>query len=331
MEGVDYAYGFRTGLGAALKAADKQFACRYLSGGSQKDLTKAEIADLTGAGVAVVVVFETDGKTGPLMGAAGGQMDARAAVAQAQSLGIPANACIYFAVDFGATSGNAPALQAYFEAARAICHAAGYRCGDYGGLATVTGEHGHVDCEWQTYAWSGGNWDGSANVEQYLNGQSICGITADLDRAITADFGQFPTITTAEGVTVQFQGTTKILHDVFINHQGHLAHRWRDVSGADSWHTEDLGAPPNVTLSEPSVAMDAAVSVQVVRALGSDGHVWVRYAVIPGTGWGSWVTDPESDASGTSAGSPTGVSLAQAQQAAHDEVVKALTAGVAGA
>lgn len=194
IEGVDYAYGWRDGTGAKLKAAGKQFAFRYLSGGNQKDLVAGEIADLISAGVAIGVVWETDGKTGPLMGEAGGKMDATAAVAQAQGLKIPAGACIYFAVDFGATSGSWTALQAYFDACRAICHNAGYRCGDYGGLSTITGDKDHVDLEWQTYAWSGGQWDGNAAVEQYLNGQPVAGLTVDLDRALVDDFGQFPLV-----------------------------------------------------------------------------------------------------------------------------------------
>lgn len=195
-EGVDYASVVLSPVG--LRNAGKTFACRYLSGGSpanphSKDITAFEAGALHAAGMDVVLVWETDGRTGPLMGTAGGQADGAAAVAQARQLGVPAGVCLYFAIDFGAGSNNLPALRAYFAAARAVCHAAGYRCGDYGGMVTVTGDAGYVDLVWQTYAWSGGQWYTGAGhaIEQYSNGATVAGISVDLDRTTAADFGQW--------------------------------------------------------------------------------------------------------------------------------------------
>lgn len=192
-EGVDYAYGWRPGFGAELAAAGKSFVCRYLSGGGSKDLSGAELADLFAAGLDVVLVFETDGRTGPLQGMGGGYRDASVAISQAESLGAPRGTCIYFAVDFDAEAQPSirPALYAYFSEATVRCHAAGFRCGVYGGLAAVTWDASAVDLIWQTYAWSGGDWALDAALEQYLNGASVNGVIVDDDRCVAGDFGQW--------------------------------------------------------------------------------------------------------------------------------------------
>ena len=61
----------------------------------------------------------------------------------------------------------------------------------YGGLAAIRACAGHTDFLHQTYAWSGGQWDASAVLHQYLNGQHVAGVTADLDRSLAASFGQW--------------------------------------------------------------------------------------------------------------------------------------------
>jgi Domain of unknown function (DUF1906) len=190
-EGCDYAYGWQPGTGARLKAAGKAFACRYLSGGGSKDLKAAERDDLLQAGVAIALVWETDGRTGPLMGGKGGDLDAPAAIHQAQSLGAPAGTGLYFAVDFDPSASSLPVLAAYADACSRHCHSAGYRSGIYGGLATVKACSGHCDLLWQTYAWSGGQWFAGNALEQYRNGVALLGLTVDLDRAKLSDFGQW--------------------------------------------------------------------------------------------------------------------------------------------
>jgi hypothetical protein len=44
---------------------------------------------------------------------------------------------------------------------------------------------------WQTYAWSGGEWEARAQLRQYRNGQPLGSGTVDLDRAIVDDYGQW--------------------------------------------------------------------------------------------------------------------------------------------
>lgn len=177
----------------ALKAAGVSFVCRYLSGGGGKDLTTAERDRLLAAGLGIVVVWETDGRTGPLTGAAAGPGDAAAAVAEAQRLGAPPGTCIYFAVDFDVLAGNVPALRGYFTGLRP--HMGPYRLGDYGGFLCVESVADIVDLGWQTYAWSGGRWSTLAHLQQYQNGAVLAGIGVDYDRNTAPDFGQWGSTT----------------------------------------------------------------------------------------------------------------------------------------
>lgn len=203
IEGVDYAFGWSPGVGAKLRAAGKSFVCRYLSGNGVKDLSLPEIADLRSAGLDIVVVWETDGRTGPLEGALGGRNDAAGAINEARKLGIPSGVCLYFAVDFGATGAQQAAITAYFVSAAAECRTNGYRCGAYGGLSAVSWLAGIVDCDWQTYAWSGGAWSPADELQQYLNGQSVAGLSVDLDRAVAGDFGQWKALRRSDMVLIK--------------------------------------------------------------------------------------------------------------------------------
>ena len=49
---------------------------------------------------------------------------------------------------------------------------------------------GVVSFGWQTYAWSGGQWDNRAQIQQYRNDKLVGGVSVDFDRATSADFGQ---------------------------------------------------------------------------------------------------------------------------------------------
>lgn len=210
-QGVDYVSGPSL---SALESAGKSFVCRYLSGGDVKDLTATERDALLAAGIAIVVVWETDGRTGPL--AANGSGDAAAAVKQAQGLGIPKGTCIYFAVDFQPSAADiAGPIRTYFSGIADVCHGAGYRCGVYGGLATVNGVADLVDCCWQTYAWSGGQWSALAVLRQYQNGVTLAGANLDLDIAMADDYGQF----SASGTRGILGGRDKaaMFDTIFIN------------------------------------------------------------------------------------------------------------------
>lgn len=186
--GVDYAWG-RPGVGA-LKTAGVVFACRYLSHDTTgKNLDLAEAQRLSGAGIWLVVVWESTASRA-LDGHAAGAQDARDAEAQAKACGMPGDRPIYFAVDFDA-SGQTGATNTYLDGAASVLGPG--RVGVYGGYAAVHAalSGGHCKWGWQTYAWSGGQWDPRAQLHQYSNDHVIGGVGLDFDTGMTGDYGQW--------------------------------------------------------------------------------------------------------------------------------------------
>jgi hypothetical protein len=98
---------------------------------------------------------------------------------------------LFFAVDFDASGGQEGAISAYLDGAASVLGEAG--TGVYGGFNVVKHalDHGHCKWAWQTYAWSGGQWDGRAQLRQYSNDHIIGGVGLDYDESKTADFGQW--------------------------------------------------------------------------------------------------------------------------------------------
>jgi hypothetical protein len=187
--GVDYAWG-RPGP-AALKTAGAHFACRYLShDGSGKNLDHAEAKGLSDAGIWIVVVWESTANRA-LDGHAAGAQDARDAEAQGKACGMPGGRPIYFAVDFDASSGDQGAINDYLRGAASVLGT--HRVGLYGGYGPVSRSFnaGTIAWGWQTYAWSGGQWDSRAQLQQYSNDHLINGVGLDYDRAVKADYGQW--------------------------------------------------------------------------------------------------------------------------------------------
>jgi hypothetical protein len=186
--GVDHAAG-RPGV-AALKKAGVRFVARYLSHNAEKNLTPAEARQLSKAGISIVVVWETTAQRA-LSGKLGGIEDARAARAQAQACGMPDDRPIYFAVDWDAQPRQLPAVMAYLDGAASVLGAA--RTGVYGGYRVVRAALSGRHCAWawQTYAWSGGQWDKRAQLQQYSNDHVINGVGVDYNRATRDDYGQW--------------------------------------------------------------------------------------------------------------------------------------------
>lgn len=185
--GVDYAWSHPGG--AALKAAGKKFACRYLSGDSSKNLTKTESADLAAHGLSSVVVWESTANRA-LAGKAAGETDAKAAQKQATAAGMPGTRPIYFAVDFDATAGQQTAINAYLDGAASVIGRA--RVGIYGGYYPVKRalDAGKATWAWQTIAWSGGQWDARAHIRQGAQ-KTINGVGCDLNTGMLSDYGQW--------------------------------------------------------------------------------------------------------------------------------------------
>jgi hypothetical protein len=201
---IDYSTG-RPSI-AQLKAAGVTAAGRYIGWDSVpgfssigKNITRAEAAALTGAGIDVFLAFEYAAQA-VLGGAAQGKKDGQLATQQLHNLGAPADMTVYFAIDFDIPD-YAPhsadpkaklgAATAYFEAINALNPS--YKVGVYGGYYAVKRvlDAGLARAGWQTVAWSGGQQDSRALLRQ-LASQVMGFADVNLHVASGADFGQWP-------------------------------------------------------------------------------------------------------------------------------------------
>lgn len=189
-EGVDYS-GDRPNP-ICMRSKDKRFVGRYFGpGGAWKHATAAECAAIIAAGMSVFAIAEGE-TNGALGGSALGAQHAAQANAAATAAGMPPDRPIYFAVDFDMVTSQRSAVASYLHGASSVI---GFtRVGVYGGIRTVdwarTSEL--ASWSWQTYAWSSGQWSGLNHIEQYSNGQTVCGGKVDLCRSKVNDFGQWP-------------------------------------------------------------------------------------------------------------------------------------------
>lgn len=176
---------------AALSAAGVTFACRYLSHNPGKNLKLLEANHLSALGIDLVVVWETTANRANA-GHDAGVADANSALGQANHLGMPDDRPIYFAIDFDASTHDLEhGITEYFTGVNEVLGVE--RTGVYGGFRQVGAmfDAGLVSWGWQTYAWSAGQWDQRAQIQQYRNSQKIGGVDVDFDRATADDFGQW--------------------------------------------------------------------------------------------------------------------------------------------
>lgn len=180
--GLDFAYGSLSAAGA--KAQGARFAASYLSD-SSKDWTRAALDSYHAEGLATVAVWETIA-TRATEGYAAGFADARSAARELAALGAPKDQPFTMAVDCDCTTVS---IEGYFEGAHAAVGDQENAYGGYDQLSFLCEHHLVGDENWQTYAWSDGRWlpASCAPLEQYLNGSSF-----DHDRAIAANYGQWP-------------------------------------------------------------------------------------------------------------------------------------------
>ncbi|HEY6459912.1 MAG TPA: DUF1906 domain-containing protein [Polyangiaceae bacterium] len=185
--GVDYSWDRPSP--SSLKSDGYKFVCRYLSHDTTgKNLSKSEADALIAEGIGVVSNWE-DSSTDALSGYDLGVSDAKAADSQDSADGAPSTRPIYFSVDFDATPGDQTAINAYFDGVASVIGLD--RTGAYGGYYVIQRlfDAGKIKWGWQTYAWSGGQWDSRAQLRQVQNG--IAGGQMDLDQAVADDFGQW--------------------------------------------------------------------------------------------------------------------------------------------
>lgn len=188
-KGLDFAWSRPSAT--AMANAGYTFACRYLSYDHTKNLTLAEAQANALAGVDTVANWEYAVRA-PLNGAWQGTQDARTALGQAQACGMPNGRPIYFSVDFDATEAQQGPINQYLMACANVLGGPHF-VGVYGGYYIVKRalDAGVAQWGWQTYAWSGGQWDPRAKVRQVRNGVQFAGADVDINEAQVADFGQW--------------------------------------------------------------------------------------------------------------------------------------------
>jgi hypothetical protein len=252
-QGVDYAWS-RPSSPQALRAAGYSFVARYLSWDTTgKNLSAAEAQNLFAAGIDVVANWEWDANDA-LDGYSTGVNDATEAQTLAAQCGMPPDRPIYFSVDFDATPGQQAAIDSYFDGVASVIGAA--RTGAYGGYYVIQRlfDHGKIKWGWQTYAWSGGQWDPRAQLQQIDNGVTVAGASCDIDQAVATDFGQWgPNApTTGPGAAQAPEGSQAFLvpnqqHYMTNDGSGGLRHLWWDAStravAGDTWGTGIAGRP----------------------------------------------------------------------------------------
>lgn len=191
-EGIDYA--FQRPTISAIVAAGKAFVIRYGGAGTtDKWLAPSESVELRTAGMSIVANVE-GAANGLLNGWTTGAQWASNADRHFRACGMPADRPIYLSVDFDVQSTQWPMVASALRGAASVIGAE--RVGIYGGRNAIrwAQRDGVARWFWQTYAWSGNptQWLPGVHIQQYRNGVTIGGASCDLDRSLTADFGQWP-------------------------------------------------------------------------------------------------------------------------------------------
>jgi len=184
LRGLDYSNG--RPRASAVKAAGFAAVLRYLSHTPYKNLTLAEAGDMIANGVDVVAVWETVADRA-LAGATAGSDDGKAAKRQYETCGAPAEAAIFYAVDFDAQPSQFAAIQRYQDAFFAAI--APHPGGVYGSYAVVEHFVGTgATYAWQTVAWSHGKRSPKAHIFQMTGYVTVDGVTCDRNE-LTAPYG----------------------------------------------------------------------------------------------------------------------------------------------
>lgn len=187
--GLDFSWG-RPSIDAML-AEGYTFVLRYLSYDTTgKNLTKAEADSYINAGLAIGSNWEYAADAA-LKGWNQGVKDAQAGADQHAACGGPPDAPIYFSVDWDASESQQDEINDYLNGCASVVGLA--RVGLYAGYWPLKRclDAGVCTWAWQTYAWSGGNWDTRAHIRQIQNGISVGGADCDRNEAMTENYGQW--------------------------------------------------------------------------------------------------------------------------------------------
>lgn len=172
---------------AEMKAAGIKGVMRYVSPNPPKNLEAWEIKEFRENGIDICVNYEWYAER-PREGYAAGVEDARIALNLCNQLGYPG--VVYAAIDFDARESEQPTINEYMRGYISVLGDRGKAA--YGGYYVIKRlfDAGIINYGWQTYAWSGGQWDPRAQLRQVLNGQQLAGATIDYNESMS-DYGQW--------------------------------------------------------------------------------------------------------------------------------------------
>ena len=189
--------GFDYGAGpippSVIKGASRNFVCRYVAPGKWTKMLAPELKEILASGLDLVTIWELTKTRSVEGGFDGGAADMAEAMNYIKSIGGPANTPVYIAADdFGAiTATDFTKIKSYVDGAVSV---RGWNLtGAYGGIRTIKYLADRNTCKyyWQTFAWSSGQWDQRAQLQQYKNEVPLGSYTVDYDRAMVTDFGQW--------------------------------------------------------------------------------------------------------------------------------------------
>jgi hypothetical protein len=183
VQGIDFGW---SGVSAATaRSIGAHFALSYISYDPSKDWTRSLVDSYHATGLATVATFESTA-TRAEQGCAAGAADARYTEGKLAALDAPAGQPFTMAIDFDA---NGPEVEPYFHCAQAAEPGLVNAYGGYRPLLYLYQHHDVGNLNFQTYAWSNGQWlpASIAPLEQWLNGSSY-----DHDRALLPVYGQWP-------------------------------------------------------------------------------------------------------------------------------------------
>jgi hypothetical protein len=168
-----------------------------------KCLRPAEVQAYLHAGIQIITNWETSADA-MISGAVRGAEAAQNSLTMARMCGMPAGRPVYFSLDMDPsllTDDQWARVFDFLDGAAGVLGRA--NVGIYGGRPAVEKalDAGKAAWAWQTFAWSGGQWDDRAHIRQFPDAflhapdskfhVSIGKVQCDIDRAMTADYGQW--------------------------------------------------------------------------------------------------------------------------------------------
>jgi len=182
--GIDCATPITDSVAKSLVAANNSFVGRYMIRSTRlsdwKRLTISEAKIITDNNLKIVSIYETTTNRA-IGGSVSGIEDGKIARAEAESIGMPKNGCIYFAIDFEATPKDYDIIEKYLVAAKS--QIGRYKIGVYGSYFVIEEMKRRNLCDyyWQTVAWSKGMISKHNSLYQYNIDKPSYGINADLN------------------------------------------------------------------------------------------------------------------------------------------------------